>query len=113
MINTSSIEDATYSFKMLVEDQIQEMLYATFDAMRSVGFQILHADARTMLAKAGAVVNNELVKAPEHIVQECLRQAPKGWTIFGRTGKRDMEVTGSKDTETRVATSLHFSVYLP
>ncbi len=96
MINTGSIEHATYSFKMLDEDQIREMLYAAFDVMRTVGFKILHADARKMMAKAGAIVNDEIVKVPEYIVRESLRTAPKGWTIFDRTGKRAMEVTGRK-----------------
>ena len=96
MINTSSVEHATFGFRMLDEDQIQEMMYATFDVMRTVGFKVLHGGARKMLAKAGAIVKGESVKVPETIVRECLRQAPKGWTIFDRTGKRAMEVTGRK-----------------
>lgn len=96
MIDTASVEHATFGFKMLDEDQIQEMLYATFDVMRTVGFKVLHKGARKMLAQAGAVVKDESVKIPQHIVQECLRLAPKGWTIFDRTGKRAMEVTGRK-----------------
>jgi len=96
MINTSSIEHGTNVFKMFDEDQIHEILYATFDVMRTVGFKILHKGARKMLAKAGAIVKSESVKVPEHIVQECLRLSPKGWTIFDRNGKRAMEVTGRK-----------------
>lgn len=96
MINTSSVEHATFGFKMLEEDQIQEMLHATYDIMRTVGFKILHDDARKMLKQAGAVVKGERVKIPQHIIQECLRLAPKGWTIFDRTGKRAMEVGGRK-----------------
>ena len=96
MINTSSTEHGTNVFKMFTEDQIQEIFYATFDVMRTVGFKILHGDARKMLKKAGAIVKDDSVKVPEHIVRECLRQAPKGWTIFDRTGKRAMEVTGRK-----------------
>ena len=96
MINTSSVEHATFVFKMLDDDQIQETLYATFDVMRTVGFKVLHDGARRMLASAGAIVKDERVKVPEHIVRECLTRAPKGWTIFDRTGKRAMEVTGRK-----------------
>ena len=73
MINTASVEHATFGFKMLDEDQIQELLYATFDVMRTVGFKVLHEGACKMLAQAGAVVKDESVKIPQHIVQECVR----------------------------------------
>lgn len=96
MINTGSVEHATFGFKMLDEDQIREILYAAFDVMRTVGFKVLHADARKMMAKAGAIVKDENVKVPEYILRECLNLAPKGWTIFDRTGKRALELTGRK-----------------
>ena len=73
MINTQSVEHATFGFKMLNEEQIQEMLHATFDVIRTVGFKVLHAGARRMLAQAGAVVKDESVKIPQHIVQDRLR----------------------------------------
>ena len=96
MINTSSTELATYQFRMFSEDQIQEILRAAFDVMRTVGFKILHPGARQMLKQAGAVVEEEIVKLPEHIAMACLASAPKGWTIFDRGGKRALEVTGRK-----------------
>jgi trimethylamine--corrinoid protein Co-methyltransferase len=64
--------------------------------MQNVGFRVLHDGARKMLKQAGAVVNAESVRVPEHIVRECLHSAPKGWTIFDRQGHRAMEVEGRK-----------------
>jgi hypothetical protein len=97
MINTSSVEKATYRFRMLDDDQINEIVFATFDIMRTVGFKILHEGARNMLKQAGARVEDEVVKIPEHIVRGCLALAPKGWTIYDRNGMRSMEVIGRKN----------------
>jgi trimethylamine--corrinoid protein Co-methyltransferase len=96
MINTGSVEQATFGFQMFSEDQIEEILHATFDVMRTVGYKVLHPGARQMLKQAGAIVNEETVKVPEHIVRQCLLTAPRSWTIFDRNGRRAMEVTGRK-----------------
>ena len=96
MIQTGSTEKAFYNFKMLTDDQIEEIKWAAFDVMRTVGFKVHHAEARKTLKQAGAVVKDELVKMPEQIVRECIFQAPKSWTIFDRKGRRAMEVTGRK-----------------
>jgi trimethylamine--corrinoid protein Co-methyltransferase len=49
-----------------------------------------------MLKQAGCVVNDELVKVPQHVVQACLATTPKGYTIYSRDGQRAMEVEGRK-----------------
>ena len=69
MIQTASTEKMTYHFRMLTDDQIEEIKWAAFDVMRTVGFRVHHAEARKMLKQAGAIVNDPLVKVPEHIVR--------------------------------------------
>jgi trimethylamine--corrinoid protein Co-methyltransferase len=96
MIQTGSAEKTTYNFRMLTDDQIEEIKWAAFDVMRTVGFRVHHSEARKLLKQAGAIVKDEFVKVPEHIVRECVLQAPKSWTIFDRAGRRVMEVTGRK-----------------
>ncbi len=96
MIQTGSIEKRSVSFRVLTDDQIVEIRRTAFEVMSKVGFKVYHKDARKMLKQAGAWVDDEIVKVPEHIVAECLRTAPKGWTIYDREGKRAMEVEGRK-----------------
>jgi trimethylamine--corrinoid protein Co-methyltransferase len=96
MIQTGSIEKRSVSFRILTDDQIEEIRRTAFEVMAKVGFRIYHAGARKMLKQAGAVVDDEIVKVPEHIVSGCLGTAPKGWTICDREGKRAMEVEGRK-----------------
>ncbi len=96
MIQTGSIEKRSVSFRVLTDDQIVEIKRTAFEVMSKVGFKVYHEGARKMLKQAGAWVDDEIVKVPEHIVAECLSTTPKGWTIYNREGKRAMEVEGRK-----------------
>jgi len=96
MIQPGSMEKRSVSMRILDEDQIWEIKRAAVDVMFHVGFKVLHDGARKMLKQAGAVVKDERVKVPEFVVEQCLRTAPKGWTVFDRQGRRAMEVEGRK-----------------
>jgi trimethylamine--corrinoid protein Co-methyltransferase len=96
MIHSRFTEKRSVYLEILTNDQIWEIRRAALDVMRHVGFKVLHKGARKMLKQAGAVVEDELVKVPEFIVEQCLGTAPKGWTIFDRQGRRAMEVEGRK-----------------
>ena len=96
MINSGSVEKRSSFLRVLTEDQIWEIKRAAFDVMWTAGFKVLHPEARRMLKSAGAVVKDDQVYVPEHIVWECLKTVPKGFTIFDRQGNRAMEVEGRK-----------------
>ena len=96
MIQTGLIEKQSVFLRVLSDDQIEEIKRAAFEVMSKVGFRVHHEGARKMLRQAGALANGEIIKVPEHIVMECLRTTPKGWTIYDREGNRAMEVEGRK-----------------
>jgi trimethylamine--corrinoid protein Co-methyltransferase len=96
MIQTNSTEKRGPFFRMLTDDQIQELVRAAFEVMEKAGFKVLHADARALLKKAGAVVKDERVRVPEFIVRQCLSTAPKGWSLYTRDGQRALEVENRK-----------------
>lgn len=96
MIKSCSVEKQTPYFRILSQDQIQEIKWAAYDIMAKVGFKVLHSGARRMLKAAGCIVKDAHVRVPEHVVRECVRLAPKGWTIYDRSGKRALEVQGRK-----------------
>lgn len=96
MIRTGSTHRSTPSFRLLAEDQIDELVRAVFEVMGAVGFKILHAGAREMLRQAGAAVDGERVRVPEHVVRAALATAPQGWTLYDRLGRRALEVEGRK-----------------
>ncbi len=96
MLQTDATEKRSVSFRVLTVDQVEEIKRAVFEIMWQAGFKVYHAGAREMLKKAGAPVKGDLVKIPEHIVSECIRTAPRGYTIYDREGNRAMEVEGRK-----------------
>ena len=96
MIQTGSIEKKSVLFRVLTDDQIQEIKRAAFQVMSKVGIRVHHEGARKMLKQAGALISGETVKVPEHVVTGCLATAPKGWTIYDREGKQAMEIEGRK-----------------
>jgi trimethylamine--corrinoid protein Co-methyltransferase len=49
-----------------------------------------------LLKYSGARVNGDIVKTPQHIVEECQRVAPKGFVLYDREGNRALEVEGNK-----------------
>jgi trimethylamine--corrinoid protein Co-methyltransferase len=96
MIQSAATHQRTPFVTVLTEDQIHEIKRAAFDIMGQVGFNVLHEGARHLLRQAGARVRDEHVRVPEFIVNECVAKAPKGFTVYDRTGRRALEVEGRK-----------------
>lgn len=96
MIQSSFVENRSIFFRVLSDDQIWEIKRTAFEILEKVGCQVLHEGALKLLKEAGARVNGDRVKVPQHIVEACLRTAPKGFTIYDRNGNRALEVEGRK-----------------
>jgi trimethylamine--corrinoid protein Co-methyltransferase len=96
MIQSSFIQNRSVGFRVLSDDQIWEVKRAAFDVLSKTGCKIFHQGALKLLKQAGARVKDNLVKLPEHIATECLKTAPKGFTIYNRDGNRAMDVEGRK-----------------
>lgn len=96
MIQSGATEKRSVRFRVLGDDQVEQIQRAAFEVMAKVGFNVLHEGARKMFKQAGALVDGENVKVPEHVVAGCLQTAPKGWTIYNRDGNRAMEIEGRK-----------------
>ncbi len=96
MIQSSFRRSQSVFFQVLSEDAIYEIRRAAFDVLEKTGCKIMHAGARKMLKNAGAIIKDDRVKIPEHIVMESLKTAPKGITMYNREGQRAMEVQGTK-----------------
>ena len=94
MILTNKTIKAFPTFRMLTDDQIEELIKASMEILEKVGIKVLHDEARKMLRSAGAWGDEEIIKVPEYIVRKCLSMAPRGWTIYDRNGRRALEVEG-------------------
>jgi trimethylamine--corrinoid protein Co-methyltransferase len=83
-------------FSVLSHDQVYEIHRASLEVLEKTGYKILSKEAIHLLKKAGARVQGEIVKTPQHVVEECLRLAPKGFILYDREGKRALELEGRK-----------------
>ena len=96
MIQSSFTVQRSPHFSVLSEDQVCEIHRASLEVLEKAGYRIESKAAVSLLKQAGARVNGNIVKTPQHIVEECLRVAPKGFVLYDRAGNRALEVEGNK-----------------
>jgi trimethylamine--corrinoid protein Co-methyltransferase len=96
MIQSSFVSFRSPRFSVLSDDQVYEIHKASLGVLEKAGYRILSEDAIKLLKGAGARVDGEIVKMPQHIVEECIRLTPKGFLLYDRTGQRCLEVEGRK-----------------
>jgi trimethylamine--corrinoid protein Co-methyltransferase len=96
MIQSSFVSYRSPVFSVLSQDQVCEIHRSSLEILEKAGYKILSRQARGLLKKAGARVDGEIVKTPQHIVDECIRLAPKGFVLYDREGGRALELEGRK-----------------
>jgi len=77
-------------FRVLSEEQIQEVHSATVEVMSGIGLVIKEEESLRLLKNAGARVDGELVKIPEHLLRAALSTAPSKIQFYDRLGRKSM-----------------------
>lgn len=68
-------------------DEEKQMIHKTsIKILSEIGMHVFHQEARNLLQDAGAVVDGNLVKVPERMVDEALRSAPSKYSIYNVDG---------------------------
>jgi trimethylamine--corrinoid protein Co-methyltransferase len=94
-MNSGIKTQAVPSFRLLTEEQIQEIHRASLEVLESVGLRFHHEEAVARLAGAGCrVKNGDVVLFPGWLVEETIRSAPSRITIFARNGTEAMRLEG-------------------
>ena len=62
-------------FRMLSDDQLQELFDGVLHVLEYVGLEVKHDQAREILEKAGAWVDGDRVRLPSHMVKDALAKA--------------------------------------
>jgi len=81
----------TPQFRVLSDPQIERIYQATLECLNRTGINVLNAEARDLLAGAGARVDGVRVRIPPHIIQDAVAANPRSFTIWGRDGKHRMQ----------------------
>jgi len=85
----------TPQFRVLSDRQIEKIYLATLECLNRTGVNVHNAEARELLAAAGARVDARdapRVRIPPHIIQDAVAAAPRTFTLWGRDGKPHVQV---------------------
>lgn len=89
-IRSNSIEHATPQLRWVSEGQLEEIHFATLEVLERTGVKVDHPEALQLLKDAGCIVNENRVRIPSWLVEECVRLAPSKIVVANRKGQRVM-----------------------
>ena len=92
MILANGLNSQAPQFRVLSDAQCQEIFQATLECLNRIGVQVNNAEARDLLASAGARVNGNRVYIPPQIIHDAIESTPRLFTVWGRNGQRAMVV---------------------
>jgi len=81
--------NATPLFRVLSEDQIEEIYLATLEVLARTGTRVYEAEALELLRGGGAIISDtNLVHIPSFMVKAALETTPERITLTGRDGRK-------------------------
>lgn len=74
------------------DDRVSAIHEAALDVLENLGIKVLEDEARTLLRKAGAVVNetDQMVRIGREVVEACLETAPR--SFLAKAGVREKDI---------------------
>ena len=95
-MNLNSDRPCKPSYRLLDDEQLQQLHNATLEILQKVGVSVMHPEALEMLRAAGCrVKDTSTVLIPEYLVADAIQSAPSSVTVYNRDGARAMELGGS------------------
>jgi trimethylamine--corrinoid protein Co-methyltransferase len=82
----------TPQFRVLSDQQIEKVYLAMLECLNRTGIEVHNAEARELLAAAGARVDDKRVCIPPHIIQDAVAAVPRSFTLWGRDGEHHIQV---------------------
>ena len=86
MIRSNFQVNMTPQFRVLSDDQLEEIHLATLEVLRRTGVAIKEPQGRELLKKAGCWVDGERVRIPAHLIEWALRMTPPRVVLCDRNG---------------------------
>jgi trimethylamine--corrinoid protein Co-methyltransferase len=94
MIRTHGTSIASAHFSRLGEQECEQIHFASLEVLERIGVETHSEKARALLQKAGARVDGQIVRLPEHLVSRALASAPKRMVLYNRDGKPTINAWG-------------------
>lgn len=96
MITVNYSDRQAPRFRVLSDDQCDEIYQATLECLQRVGVKVPGKEAKELLASAGAYVEGDIVHIPSSIIQNTISVTPRTFTIWGRDHKHFMQIAPDK-----------------
>src|SRR5258706_13353258 len=83
--------------ELMSADQIEAIHEASLRLLTDVGFEVLHAESRAILKRAGASVDeaNFRVRCDPAMIVEAIATAPETFTMHARDPEKSLEIAGN------------------
>ena len=82
------------TLRMLSDAERRAIAAAAFELLEEVGVRLTEPEARALLDGAGARIEGERVHVPVHLIEDAIRSAPRGISIYTRDGELSMRLEG-------------------
>lgn len=82
-------------YQILSDNQIKFIINSTFEVLERTGSLVKHPEAVELLKKAGCIVEGELVKVPQWLIENALKNTPSQVILSSRNGERKLFLEGS------------------
>lgn len=88
-MDTIKAKEPALLFRVLADNQIEKLYLAALQCLDRTGVNVLNAEARDLLAGAGARVEGVRVRIPPFVIQDAIRATPGSFTLWGRPSGED------------------------
>jgi trimethylamine--corrinoid protein Co-methyltransferase len=96
-MRTNYRTNATPLFRVLSDDQIEDVYLAALQVLERTGTRIFHDEALALLREAGCQVSDgNLVRIPSGLVKSCLATTPERVTLAGRDRSKRLTLEYNK-----------------
>lgn len=94
-MNTGFRSQCVSNYRILTENQIQEIHQASMNILETVGVQVKNEKGVQILKDSGCTVKEDnIILIPSGLVEQCIHSAPSSITIYDRNGKEAMCLEG-------------------
>ncbi|MEW6082407.1 MAG: trimethylamine methyltransferase family protein [Bacillota bacterium] len=87
-VRSNYVANATAQFRILSQDQVEEIHAGTMEVLQRTGVEVHHPEALDLLKRAGCHVDGPRVRIPSWLVERSIRSAPSRVVLCGRDGSR-------------------------
>ncbi|MBD3193950.1 MAG: hypothetical protein GF317_02775 [Candidatus Lokiarchaeota archaeon] len=82
--------------KVLSDDEIQNIHKTTLDLLEEIGVKVESKEAREILVKNGAIVNenqSHYITFPRELIMEQLKKVPESFSLWGTDGSYQLDIS--------------------